>query len=50
MWQDAGKKLERRQTQQNAFELLKILAHGQPRVAHMVKTCNTSETHMKDTW
>ena len=29
------------------FELLKILARGQPRVAHVVKTCNTHETHMK---
>ena len=27
------------------FELLKILAHGQPRAAHVVKTCNTRETH-----
>ena len=29
-----------------SFELLKILAHGQPRVAHVVKTCNTRETHV----
>ena len=28
------------------FELLKILAPGQPRVAHVVKTCNTHETHV----
>ena len=29
-----------------SFELLKILARGQPRVAHVVKTCNTRETHV----
>ena len=29
-----------------SFELLKILARGQPRVAHVVKTCNTHETHV----
>ena len=29
-----------------SFELLKILAREQPRVAHVVKTCNTRETHM----
>ena len=29
-----------------SFELLKILAHGQPRAAHVVKTCNTRETHV----
>ena len=29
------------------FELLKNLACGQPRVAHVVKTCNTRETHVK---
>ena len=29
-----------------SFELLKSLAHGQPRAAHMVKTCNTRETHV----
>ena len=29
-----------------SFELLKTLARGQPRVAHVVKTCNTRETHV----
>ena len=29
-----------------SFELLKILARGQPRVAHVVKTHNTRETHV----
>jgi hypothetical protein len=29
-----------------SFELLKSLAHGQPRVAHVVKTCNACETHV----
>ena len=29
-----------------SFELLKILAREQPRVAHVVKTCNTHETHV----
>ena len=29
-----------------SFELLKILACGQQRVAHVVKTCNTRETHV----
>ena len=29
-----------------SFELLKILACGQPRVAHVVKTRNTRETHV----
>ncbi len=29
-----------------SFELLKILARGQPREAHMVKTCNTHEAHL----
>ena len=29
-----------------SFELLKILARRQPRVAHVVKTCNTCETHV----
>ena len=29
-----------------SFELLKILARGQPRVAHVVKTCNTLETRV----
>ena len=29
-----------------SFELLKILARGQPRVAHVVKTCNTRQTHV----
>ena len=29
-----------------SFELLKILARGQPWLAHMVKTCNTCETHV----
>ena len=29
-----------------SFELLKTLAGGQPRAAHVVKTCNTRETHM----
>ena len=29
-----------------SFELLKILAHGQSRVAHVAKTCNTRETHV----
>ena len=29
-----------------SFELLKILARGQPRAAHVVKMCNTSETHV----
>ena len=28
------------------FELLKILVRGQPQVAHVVKTCNTHETHV----
>ena len=28
------------------FELLKLLAHGQLRVAHVVKTCNTREAHV----
>ena len=28
-----------------SFELLIILARGQPRAAHMVKTCNAHETH-----
>ena len=28
------------------FELLKILARGQSRVAHVVKTCNTREAHV----
>ena len=30
-----------------SFELLKILVRGQPRVAHVVKTCNTRATHVK---
>ena len=29
-----------------SFELLKILACRQPRAAHVVKTCNTRETHV----
>ena len=29
-----------------SFELLKILARGQPRATHVVKTCNTRETHV----
>ena len=29
-----------------SFELLKILARRQPRVAHVVQTCNTRETHV----
>jgi hypothetical protein len=29
-----------------SFELLKRLAHGQPQVAHVVKTCNARETHV----
>ena len=29
-----------------SFELPKIFARGQPRVAHVVKTCNTRETHV----
>ena len=29
-----------------SFELLNILARGQPLVAHVVKTCNTRKTHM----
>ena len=29
-----------------SFELLNILARRQPRVAHVVKTCNTRKTHM----
>ena len=29
-----------------SFELLKILARGQSRVTHVVKTCNTRETHV----
>ena len=29
-----------------SFELLNILARGQPRVAHVVKTCNTRETRV----
>ena len=29
-----------------SFELLKILARGQPRVTHVIKTCNTRETHV----
>ena len=28
------------------FELFKMLARGQPRAAHVVKTCNTRETHV----
>ena len=29
-----------------SFELLKIVARGQPRVVHVVKTCNTRKTHV----
>ena len=29
-----------------SFELLKTLARGQPRVTHVVKTCNTRDTHV----
>ena len=29
-----------------SFELLEILARGQPRAAHVVKMCNTRETHV----
>ena len=29
-----------------SFELLKSLARGQPRVTHVVKTCNIRETHV----
>ena len=29
-----------------SFEQFKTLARGQPRVAHVVKTCNTRETHV----
>ena len=29
-----------------SFELFKTFYRGQPRVAHVVKTCNTRETHV----
>ena len=29
-----------------SFELLKTFYHVQPRAAHVVKTCNTRETHV----
>ena len=44
-WQDAGK-IGTASDAAKSFELLKILARGQPRAAHVVKTCNTCETHM----
>ena len=31
---------------ETSFELLKILYRGQPRAAHVVKTCNTRATHV----
>ena len=40
------KNSERRRTRKKSFELLKILARGQPRAAHVVKMCNTRETHL----
>ena len=45
MWQDAGK-IGTASDAAKSFELLKILARGQPQVAHVVKMCNTCETHM----
>ena len=45
MWQDAGK-IRTASEAAKSFELLKILARRQPRLAHVVKTCNTSETHV----
>ena len=45
MWQDAGK-IGTASDAAKSFELLKILARGQPRVAHVIKMCNTRETHV----
>ena len=41
-----GEKSERRRTWQKVLNCFKILARGQPRLAHVVKTCNTRETHV----
>jgi len=42
-----GEISERRQTRlKKRFKLLKCLAHRQPRAIHVVKTCNTLETHV----
>ena len=31
---------------EESFELLKTLARGQARTAHVIRTCNTRETHV----
>ena len=41
-----GEISERCRDAAKSFELLKILARGQPWAAHVVKTCNTRETHV----
>ena len=40
-----GKKSERRRTRQKVLNCSKFVARGQTRVAHVVKTCITRETH-----
>ena len=41
-----GEKIGTASDAAKSFELLTILARGQPRVAHVVKTCNTLETNV----
>ena len=41
-----GKKSEWRRTRQKVLNCSKFVARGQTRVVHVVKTCNTRETHV----